>query len=116
MEYVISFSDVMTAIIGLGGTVMMFFIKRWFNQIEEKDKEIKEIIEKNDQKVNERINKLEEKTEGDIQQLQKDLSNIKGDFALSFVPREDFFRIMNGVEDRIKNIDQKIDKLLFINK
>lgn len=36
----------------------------------------------------------------------------KGDFATTFVLREDFFRSMNGVEDRMRSIDSKIDKLL----
>ena len=38
--------------------------------------------------------------------------DIKGDFATTFVLREDFFRSMNGVEDRMRSIDSKIDKLL----
>lgn len=40
------------------------------------------------------------------------MNNIKGDFATTFVLREDFFRSMNGVEDRMRSIDGKIDKLL----
>lgn len=39
-------------------------------------------------------------------------NDIKGDFATTFVLREDFFRSMNGVEDRMRSIDSKIDKLL----
>ena len=37
---------------------------------------------------------------------------IKGDFATTFVLREDFFRSMNGVEDKMRTIDGKLDKLL----
>lgn len=126
MDYVITFSDVMAALITVGGTVMVFFIKRWFGGIEQRNmelqkkietgnQEIQKKIEKNDAKVNERIDKLEEKTEKDIQNIQQEINDIKGDFATTFVLREDFFRSMNGVEDRIKSIDGKLDRLLLMN-
>lgn len=127
MGYVITFSDVMAAIITLGISVMGFFIKRWFDGMEQKNKEtqekieegnkaIQERIEKNDAKVNERIDRLEEKTERDIQNIKQELNDIKGDFATTFVLREDFFRSMNGVEDKVKSIDSKLDRLLLMNK
>lgn len=127
MGYVITFSDVMAAIITLGISVMGFFIKRWFDGMEQKNKEtqekieegnkaIQERIEKNDEKVNERIDRLEEKTERDIQNIKQELNDIKGDFATTFVLREDFFRSMNGVEDKVKSIDSKLDRLLLMNK
>lgn len=49
---------------------------------------------------------------GEIANIKQELNNIKGDFATTFVLREDFFRSMNGVEDRMRSIDGKIDKLL----
>ena len=73
-------------------------------------------IQKNDEKVNERIDKLEEKTGNDIQNIRQEINDIKGDFATTFVLREDFFRSMNGVEDRMKIIDNKLDKLLLMGK
>lgn len=36
-------------------------------------------------------------------------------FATTFVLREDFFRSMNGVENSIRSIDNKIDKILMQN-
>lgn len=127
MDYVITFSDVMAALITLGGTVMVFFIKRWFGGIEQKNTEtqkkieegnraIQERIDRNDAKVNERIDRLEEKTERDIQNIKEEINDIKGDFATTFVLREDFFRSMNGVEDKVKSIDSKLDRLLLMNK
>lgn len=106
---------------------MVFFIKRWFNGIEQKNSEtqskieegnkaIQKRIEQNDAKVNERIDKLEEKTDKRIQDIKQEVNDIKGDFATAFVLREDYFRTMNGVEDRIKGIDSKIDRLLLMNK
>lgn len=47
-----------------------------------------------------------------LSERRDELNDIKGDFATTFVLREDFFRSMNGVEDRMRSIDSKIDKLL----
>ncbi len=127
MDYVITFSDVMAAVITITISLMGFFIKRWFGgmerrneetqqKIEQGNKAIQERIEKNDAKVNERIDKLEEKTDKDIQNIKQEINDIKGDFATTFVLREDFFRSMNGVEDKIKGMDAKLDRLLLMNK
>ena len=126
-SYVITFSTVMAWVIPAALGVLTFFIKRWFNgveqtnqllqqQIQEGNKKIKEMIEKNDAKVNERIDRLEEKTEQNITDIQKEINDIKGDFSVTFVLREDFFRSMNGVEDRIRSIDSKLDRLIMMNK
>lgn len=125
MNYVITFSDVMTAVITLGIGAMGFFVKHWFHsmeqencetrkKIEQGNKEIQERIARNDAKVNERIDKLEEKTENDIRNIEQQINDIKGDFSTTFVLREDFFRSMNGVEDKIRSIDQKLDRLLLM--
>lgn len=127
MDYVITFSDVMATIVTLGIGVMGFFIKRWFDGMEQRNKEtqqkieqgnraIQERIEKNDKKVNERIDRLEEKTDKDIKNIKQEINDIKGDFSMSFVLREDFFRGMNGVEDKVKSMDSKLDRLLLMNK
>ena len=73
MNYVITFQNVMAAVIAIGGSVFIFFVKKWFADMEKKDsellvklesgnKDIKDRIEKNDAKTNERIDRLEEKT------------------------------------------------------
>lgn len=123
MNYVITFQNVMAALIAVGGSVFIFFVKKWFADIEKKDsellvkiefgnKDIKDRIEKNDAKTNERIDRLEEKTIRDIEGIKQEINDIKGDFATTFVLREDFFRSMNAVEDKVKSIDSKIDRLL----
>ena len=56
-----------------------------------------------------------EETDRDIANIKQELNNIKGDFATTFVLREDFFRSMNGVETSIRSIDNKIDKILMQN-
>ena len=58
------------------------------------------------------IDRLEEKTIRDIEGIKQEINDIKGDFATTFVLREDFFRSMNAVEDKVKSIDSKIDRLL----
>lgn len=138
MDWVITFPDVMATVITLALGVFGFFVKRWIGgveqgtkelqealksttnslneKIEQGNKEIQEKIQKNDEKVNERIDKLEEKTGRDIQNIKQEINDIKGDFATTFVLREDFFRSMNGVEDKIKSMDSKLDKLLLMSK
>lgn len=138
MDWVITFPDVMGAVITLALGVFGFFVKRRISGLEQGtkglqemlksttsslnekigqgNKEIQEKIQKNDEKVNERIDKLEEKTGRDIQNIKQEINDIKGDFATTFVLREDFFRSMNGVEDKIKSMDSKLDKLLLMSK
>ena len=126
MDYVITFSDVMSALITLFLGFLGWYLKKQYDKREQMDLELKKQmkegneaiqarIEKNDQKVNERIDKLEEKTGKDIQHIKQEINDIKGDFATAFVLREDFFRSMNGVEDKVKCIDQKMDRLLLMN-
>lgn len=127
MDYVITFSDVMSALITLFLGFLGWYLKRQYDKREQMDLELKkqmkegneaiqERIEKNDQKVNERIDKLEEKTEKDIRDIKQELNDIKGDFATTFVLREDFFLAMNRVEDTIKIVNGKIDQLILIGK
>lgn len=123
MEYVLTFSDVMAGVITVILGILAFFIKSWFNSIKISNEEIKKQIKDNDDKVNKRIDKLEEKTDGEISDIKKELNNnkkelndIKGDFATTFVLREDFFRSMNGVEDKMKSMDGKLDRILMQKK
>lgn len=112
MDYVISFSDVMAGVIAFALGLITFFIKGWIGSLKGSTEEIKKQIKENDKKVNERIDRLEAETDEDIAGIRQELNNIKGDFATTFVLREDFFRSMNGVEDRMRSIDSKIDRLL----
>lgn len=110
--YLITFSDVMAGVITVGLGVITFCIKGWITGVKKSTEEIKKQIKENDEKVNGRIDRLKEKTEGEISEIRQEISDIKGDFATTFVLREDFFRSMNGVEDKMRSIDNKIDKLL----
>lgn len=101
MAQLVTFATVLS----VGFSLLIFLAKTQFN-------DIKNSIKENNENTNKRIEKLENKTDAEIGNIKQELNDIKGDFATTFVLREDFFRSMNGVEDRMKSIDAKIDKLL----
>ncbi len=116
MDYVITFSDVMAAVITLGIGVLGFFIKGWFSSLRSQSEKIEKKIDENDRKVNERIDKLEQRTDEEIAGLKKELKDIEKDFPIVYVQRDDFFRSMNSVESQMKDINAKIDRLLMQSK
>ena len=102
----------LTVVLGVGFSLLIFLAKQQFKDIKDGIAQTTQQIKENDKKTNERIDKLESKTEAEIANIKNDLSEIKGDFATTFVQREDFFRSMNGVEDSIRKMDNKVDRLL----
>ena len=42
------------------------------------------------------------------------MNDLKGDFATTFVQRDDFFRYMNGMETSIKDTNSKVDRILML--
>lgn len=109
MDYVITFSDVMAGVMTLAIGALGFFIKGWLKSIQAQ-------IRQNDDKVNRRIDKLEDRTNTDIENIKKEVNGIKGEFSTTFVLREDFFRSTNSMEDAIRKIDNKMDRLLICSK
>lgn len=85
MDYVITFSDVMAGVMTLGLGAITFFIKGWFKNLNSSTEEIKKQIKENDEKVNKRIDKLEAETDQDIENIKKEINDIKGDFSTSFL-------------------------------
>lgn len=112
MNYVITFADVMAAVIALGGGVLTYFIKKWLADIDRGNKQIQERIEQNDKKVNERIDRLEQKNDEDIQGIRSEISQMKADLPVVYVLREDYIRVANNMEENIKELGRKIDMLL----
>lgn len=115
----------LVTVLSICGAVLAFLVKHSFNQInngiagnstkiESIKNDLQQDIQKNHDKVNERINKLEDKTNADITEIRQNLNDIKGDFATTFVLREDFFRYMNSMEENIKDTNSKVDKILLI--
>lgn len=115
----------LVTVLSICGGILVFLLKYSFNQInngiagnstkiESIKNDLQQDIQKNHDKVNERINKLEDKTNADITEIRQNLNDIKGDFATTFVLREDFFRYMNSMEENIKDTNSKVDKILLI--
>lgn len=115
----------LVTVLSICGGILVFLLKHSFNQInngiagnstkiESIKNDLQQDIQKNHDKVNERINKLEDKTNADITEIRQNLNDIKGDFAMTFVLREDFFRYMNSMEENIKDTNSKVDKILLI--
>ncbi len=112
MDYVVTFSDVMAWVVACAIGVLGFFIKSWFNGLKKDMDSIRGQIAENDRKVNLRVEKLEDRTNAEIENIKNNLGEIRGEFATVFVQREDFFRSMNGVEDAIRVMDGKVDRIL----
>lgn len=115
----------MAAVLSIAGAALIFLLKHWFGQVnggisdnsrrlEEVKEELQTEMQKNNDKVNERIDHIEEKTNQDIAELRQDMNDLKGDFATTFVQRDDFFRYMNGMETNIKDTNSKVDKILML--
>lgn len=104
----------LVTVLGVFGAVLVFLIKHQFNEITGSIKENQDNLQESTDKVNVRIEKLQEATNKDVAELKQELNNVKGDFATSFVLREDFFRAMNGVEDNIRETGRKVDRLLML--
>ena len=115
----------LVTVLSICGGILVFLLKHSFNQInngiagnstkiESIKNDLQQDIQKNHDKANERINKLEDKTNADITEIRQNLNDIKGDFATTFVLREDFFRYMNSMEENIKDTNSKVDKILLI--
>lgn len=92
--------------------VISFLVKMMIDDFKKSVSRVGRQLDETVTKFETRIARIEEKQEKDIKDVQKELSSIKGDFATTFVLREDFFRSMNGVEDKMRTIDGKLDKLL----
>lgn len=114
-----------SALLGMMVTALGFFLKHWFGQVnkgisrnaerqEQIKAELQEEMQRNNEKINERIDRIEEKTYQDITELRQDMNDLKGDFATTFVQRDDFFRYMNGMEANIKDTNSKVDKILML--
>lgn len=118
--YTITFGDVMAGVIPIILGVLTYFIKTWFNGVNQESENLKKLLKENSDAVNKRIDKVEEKYDGAIASIRDELSSVEKDFPLIYVNREEYFRTMNVVESKINSMenkivtmDGKIDQLLF---
>ena len=92
--------------------ILIFLVKMMINDIKSSISGVEERLSSSMEAFNNRITKVEEKHEADMKQVQTELSNIKGDFSMSFVLREDFFRTMNGMEAKMVSMDEKLNLVM----
>lgn len=115
----------MAAVLSIAGALLIFLLKYWFNhtnkgiagnaeRLEQIKVELQEELQRNYEKTNERIDHIEKRTNQDIAELRQNMNDLKGDFATTFVQRDDFFRYMNGMEANIKDTNSKVDKILML--
>ena len=108
MSEPITIGMVASVIIG----VLVYLAKLMINDIKSSISGFGDRLDTAMKSFDERIDKVEEKHEKDMKQVQAELNNIKSDLPLSFVLREDYFRVMNGVEGKMNSMDEKLNRLL----
>ena len=108
MSEPITIGMVASVIIG----VLVYLAKMMINDIKSSISGVGDRLDTAMKSFDERIDKVEEKHEKDMKQVQAELNNIKSDFPMTFVLREDYFRTMNSVEGKMTSIDEKLSKLL----
>lgn len=100
-----------TAVIGAAASLLCtlvvgaltYFVKKTMADLEAADKS-------NAAAIKEEAHNREAK----IEELAGQINDLKSDMPLIYVLREDFFRSMQGVDDKFKSIDQKLDHLINI--
>ena len=115
MGYTITFSDVMTVVISGALTIRVWFLKSYLSNIQATNEQQNKKLAEIDEKTQRRINAVEEESRNEIKRVDRELTDIKGDFATMFVLREDYFRAMDKMDGNFRDIDRKIDRLLIAN-
>ena len=108
MSEPITIGMVASVIIG----VLVYLVKMMINDIKSSISGFGDRLDTAMKSFDERIDKVEEKHEKDMKQVQAELNNIKSDLPMTFVLREDYFRVMNGVEGKMNSMDEKLNRLL----
>lgn len=115
MGYTITFSDVMTVVISGALTIIVWFLKSYLSNIQATNEQQNKKLAEIDEKTQRRINAVEEESRNEIKRVDRELVDIRGDFATMFVLREDYFRAMDKMDGNFRDIDRKIDRLLIAN-
>ena len=108
MSEPITIGMVASVIIG----VLVYLAKMMINDIKSSISGFGDRLDTAMKSFDERIDKVEEKHEKDMKQVQAELNNIKSELPMTFVLREDYFRVMNGVEGKMNSMDEKLNRLL----
>lgn len=111
MGYTITFSDVMTVVISGALTIIVWFLKSYLSNIQATNEQQNKKLAEIDEKTQRRINAVEEESRNEIKRVDRELADIKGDFATMFVLREDYFRAMDKMDGNFRDI--QIAKMVF---
>lgn len=115
MEYAITFSDVMAMVVTGAIGLLAWFLKNYLTDISNTNKYQNEKLSEIDKKYDKRITDVEQESRKEIKRVDRELSDMKSDFATMFVLREDYFRAMDKMDNNFRDIDRKIDRLLQAN-
>lgn len=93
-------SWVLQTVIAIGIGIIGYFLK---TTVAELKKQIKANLEK--------VTNVENKLNGKLDELEKELSDLKSDLPFIYVTREDFIRSMNTVGNKFDKVGDKLDKI-----
>ena len=82
------------------------------NEIVEQNVKMTESMKKLEENLDKKITEVKTESDKKVNQVAKDLNDLKSDLPMVYTLREDFIRSMNNVESKMLSIDAKIDKLL----
>lgn len=97
------FSWILQLATTLGIGTICFFLKGFFAEVKSNKVELEQRIEQERRDSQQRD-----------QELAKQINDINTSMPFVYVLKEDWIRVSNATEDKIKGIDNKIDKILDI--
>lgn len=115
MEYAITFSDVMAMVVTGAIGLLAWFLKNYLSSIQKTNEYQNQKLSEIDEKFDKRIAAVEQESRKEIKRVDREISDMKSDFATMFVLREDYFRAMDKMDNNFRDIDRKIDRLLQAN-
>lgn len=95
---------------GLGA--LAWFVKSTFSRIEAGQQKTVAEIRQGLKDTNDRLDAAQKASGERITIVEKELANLKADFPMVYVLREDFIRSMNSVEASMKRTEDKLDTLI----
>lgn len=112
MEYEITFSDVMALVITGALGLLAWFLKNYLSDIQKTNDYQNKKLGEIDEKFDKRIAAVEQESRKELKRVDREIADMKSDFATMFVLREDYFRAMDKMDTNFRDIDRKIDRLL----
>lgn len=83
---------------------LAWFIKKSFDDFKLSIKQVDEKLDKSITALDKKITECDEKHTEKYESLQKSLNSLEKDLPLVYTLREDFLRVMNGVDDKLAKL------------